>query len=156
MEYNSDGFQSRPVNAAGFFIHSEIHKARPDVHAVCHAHSIAGRAWSAFAKPLEMINQDICNFYKALAVYADYGGAVLAAEEGRKIALAMGKNSKVCQTRVLSAVDSRFSILPTRSIAPEMTGCSQGWRIGRHPHESRSLDRRRYGGRGRLPLWTPG
>ena len=27
------------INAAAFAIHSEIHKARPDVHAACHAHS---------------------------------------------------------------------------------------------------------------------
>lgn len=27
-----------PINAAAFAIHSEIHKARPDVHAACHAH----------------------------------------------------------------------------------------------------------------------
>lgn len=36
------GNRSRPANAAGFFIHSEIHKARPDIHAVCHAHTNAG------------------------------------------------------------------------------------------------------------------
>jgi len=76
----------------------EVHKARPDVHAVCHAHSIAGRAWSAFAKPLEMINQDICNFYNALAVYAEYDGVVLAVQEGKNIAKAIGKNSKVRQS----------------------------------------------------------
>ena len=44
-----------------------------------------------------MINQDMCNFYNALAVYAEYGGVVLAAEEGKNIAKAMGKNSKVRQ-----------------------------------------------------------
>jgi ribulose-5-phosphate 4-epimerase/fuculose-1-phosphate aldolase len=26
---------SRPANAAGFLIHSAVHKARPDVHAAC-------------------------------------------------------------------------------------------------------------------------
>jgi ribulose-5-phosphate 4-epimerase/fuculose-1-phosphate aldolase len=88
--------KSRPANAAGFLIHSEIHKARPDVHAVCHAHTIAGRAWSAFARPLDMINQDICNFYNALAVYSSYGGIVLAQKEGKNIAKALGKTNKVC------------------------------------------------------------
>jgi ribulose-5-phosphate 4-epimerase/fuculose-1-phosphate aldolase len=29
---------SRTVNAAGFYIHSAIHQARPDVHAICHAY----------------------------------------------------------------------------------------------------------------------
>ncbi|KPI46007.1 uncharacterized protein AB675_727 [Cyphellophora attinorum] len=56
------------INAAGFQIHSSVHKARRDVHAICHTHSVHGRAYSAFAKPLEMINQDVCYFYKAHAV----------------------------------------------------------------------------------------
>jgi ribulose-5-phosphate 4-epimerase/fuculose-1-phosphate aldolase len=90
-----DVSHARPANTAGLLIRSEIHKARPDVHAVCHPHTIA---WSAFAKPLDMIYIRIyANFHNALAVYADYGGIVFAAEEGKNIAKAMGKNSKVCQ-----------------------------------------------------------
>jgi len=88
------GNRSRPGNSAGFLIHSEIHKARPDVHAVAHAHTIAGRAWSAFAKPLDMLHQDICYLYDSHAVYADYGGIVFAEEEGRNIAKALGKKNK--------------------------------------------------------------
>lgn len=87
--------KSRPGNAAGFFIHSELHKARPDVHAICHAHTIAGRAWTAFGKPLDMVTQDVCNFYNVQAVYNNYGGLVLGAEEGKKIARAMGAHNKV-------------------------------------------------------------
>lgn len=64
------GNMSRPANAAGFLIHSAVHKARPDVHAACHTHSPAGKAWSAFARPLEMLNQDVTYFYgEAQAVY---------------------------------------------------------------------------------------
>lgn len=88
------GNRSRPANAAGFLIHSEVHKARPDVHAVAHAHTIAGRAWSAFAKPLDMLHQDVCYLYNAHAVYADYGGIVFAEEEGRNIAKALGPKNK--------------------------------------------------------------
>ncbi|TVY91279.1 Meiotically up-regulated protein, partial [Lachnellula willkommii] len=44
------GNKTKTGNSAGFLIHSEIHKARPDIHAVCHAHTNAGRAWSVFAK----------------------------------------------------------------------------------------------------------
>jgi ribulose-5-phosphate 4-epimerase/fuculose-1-phosphate aldolase len=88
-------FQTKTANAAGFFIHSEIHKARPDVHAVCHAHTIAGRAWSAFGTGLDMLNQDICNLYNSIAVYKSYGGIVFAEEEGRNIARALGEKNKV-------------------------------------------------------------
>ncbi|KAI0518196.1 class II aldolase [Xylaria bambusicola] len=89
------GNTSRPANAAGYLIHSAVHKRRPgDVHAVCHAHTIAGRAWSAFARPLEMLNQDVCNFHSAHAVYARYGGIVFGAEEGEHIAAALGDSNK--------------------------------------------------------------
>ncbi|EXJ95774.1 L-fuculose-phosphate aldolase [Capronia coronata CBS 617.96] len=79
-----------PANAAGVQIHSAAHKRRPDVHAVCHAHSIYGRAYSAFAQPLEMLTQDVCNFYNAHSIYRSYGGVALAAEEGDNIAKALG------------------------------------------------------------------
>jgi ribulose-5-phosphate 4-epimerase/fuculose-1-phosphate aldolase len=88
-------WQNKIANAAGFFIHSEIHKARPDIHAICHAHTNAGRAWSAFGKGLDMINQDICDLYDSIAVYAQYGGIVFAEEEGKNIANALGTKNKV-------------------------------------------------------------
>ncbi|GKT97550.1 aldolase [Colletotrichum tofieldiae] len=78
------------INAAGFQIHSAVHRARPDVHAICHTHSVYGRAWSAFSKPLEMLNQDVCYFYNAHSVYTDYGGIANEASEGEKIAASLG------------------------------------------------------------------
>jgi ribulose-5-phosphate 4-epimerase/fuculose-1-phosphate aldolase len=83
------------VNAAGFQIHSAIHKARPDVNAACHCHSVAGKAWSAFGKPLDIINQDSCTFWGIQAVYESFGGVVLEAEEGVRIAAAMGEKARV-------------------------------------------------------------
>ncbi|KAM5445260.1 hypothetical protein MaudCBS49596_007683 [Microsporum audouinii] len=80
------GNRTRPANAAGFLIHSAVHK----VHAICHAHSMYGKTWSSFARPLEMLNQDVCKFYRAHSVYASYGGVVLAEEEGGLIARALG------------------------------------------------------------------
>lgn len=83
------------VNAAGFLIHGALHKARPDVNAACHAHSPYGKAWSAFAKPLEMLNQDVCVFYgSAQSVYEDFGGVVFKEEEGERVARALGEEGK--------------------------------------------------------------
>lgn len=80
----------RTSNAAGYLIHRAVHRARPhDVHAVCHAHTIAGRAWAAFGRPLDMLTQDVCTFYGKHAVYAQYGGIVFAEEEGERIAAAL-------------------------------------------------------------------
>ncbi|RFU25901.1 hypothetical protein B7463_g10444, partial [Scytalidium lignicola] len=84
-----------PINAAAFAIHSEIHKARPDVHAACHAHSTAGKAFSVFGKPLDMMTQDSLRFYKSHAVYDNFGGIVLDSEEGKKIAKALGNGKAV-------------------------------------------------------------
>ncbi|KAF2687584.1 arad-like aldolase/epimerase [Lentithecium fluviatile CBS 122367] len=88
---------NEPINAAAFAIHSAIHKARPDVHAACHAHSVYGKAWSVFGKKLDMITQDSLRFYKSHAVYKQFGGIVLASEEGERIAQALG----ACKAAIL-------------------------------------------------------
>jgi ribulose-5-phosphate 4-epimerase/fuculose-1-phosphate aldolase len=56
-----------PINPAGFCIHSAIHKARPDVNAAVHAHSVYGKAFSAFGKELDMISQDACKLSDSYA-----------------------------------------------------------------------------------------
>lgn len=89
------GGNKAAVNAAGFMIHSAIHKARPDIHAACHTHSPAGKAWSTFGRPLDIINQDTCNFWGTQAVYKAFGGVVLGAEEGERIAEALGEKGRV-------------------------------------------------------------
>jgi ribulose-5-phosphate 4-epimerase/fuculose-1-phosphate aldolase len=89
------GNMSRPANAAGFMIHSAVHKARPDVIAACHTHSPHGKAWSTFARPLEMLNQDICYLYgEAQAVYKEFGGIVFDEQEGIRLAAALGEKGK--------------------------------------------------------------
>lgn len=81
---------SEPINAAAFAIHSQIHRARADVTAACHAHSVHGKAFSAFGRELEMLTQDACRFHRSHGVYRDFRGVVLDEEEGRRIAAALG------------------------------------------------------------------
>ncbi|EFX04632.1 class 2 aldolase adducin domain containing protein [Grosmannia clavigera kw1407] len=88
------GAKNKVVNTAGFIIHSAIHAARPDIHAACHVHSPFGRAWSTFGRPLDMLNQDSCMFYDDLSVYAGFGGVVYAAEEGVRLAAALGPRNR--------------------------------------------------------------
>lgn len=92
---NIVGGAQSAVNTAGFAIHSALHAARPDIHAACHTHSVYGKAWSLFGKPLDMINQDACTIYDLQAVYDDFGGVAVEAEEGRLIARALGDKGKV-------------------------------------------------------------
>lgn len=83
-----------PINAAGYWIHSAIHKARPEINSIGHCHSVHGKAWSAFGRPVEVTNQDSCLFYDNLAVYKSFGGVVLAGEEGARIAAALGPKNR--------------------------------------------------------------
>ena len=81
---------SRPLNRAAFAIHSRIHAARPDVVAAAHAHSIYGKTWAAFRRPLQPLTQDSCAFYNDHAVFDDFTGVVLDTSEGDRIAEALG------------------------------------------------------------------
>ena len=89
--------RNRPANKAGWAIHSAIHRKHPHVNAACHAHTTAGKTWSATGRRLQMVDQDVCKFYgEAQALYKDYGGVVLgsAMGEGEAIAKALGPKGK--------------------------------------------------------------
>jgi len=62
---------SVPVNPVGVLLHSAVHRARPDVVAVCHAHSLHGSAWSALARPVEPITQDTAVFFEDQAIITE-------------------------------------------------------------------------------------
>ncbi|KAL0576010.1 hypothetical protein V5O48_005977 [Marasmius crinis-equi] len=89
----------RPINTAGYWIHSEIHKARPEVKAIAHCHSTNASAWSAFGRPIDILQQDASIFYDNLSVYNEYSGIVLASEEGTNIAKALGPKNRTCILR---------------------------------------------------------
>ncbi len=80
----------RPLNAAAFAIHAELHASRDDVVAAAHAHTPYGRAWSATGRPLEPISQDHCAFYGDHAVFDDYTGAVYDRDESHRFTTALG------------------------------------------------------------------
>ncbi|MEU6082191.1 class II aldolase/adducin family protein [Streptomyces sp. NPDC047108] len=83
------------VNQAAFAIHSSVHRARPDVVAVAHAHSTYGRALAALGAMLEPITQDVCAFYEDHALFDDYTGVVVDAREAARIAASLGPHKAV-------------------------------------------------------------
>jgi ribulose-5-phosphate 4-epimerase/fuculose-1-phosphate aldolase len=85
----------RWINIGAFNIHVQIHRARPDVTAVVHTHSIHGRAFSALGRLLEPITQDACPFFEDHVLFDDYTGIVLDGEEGRRIAAVLGAHKAV-------------------------------------------------------------
>ena len=89
VDHNGDVvIGERPVNAAAFAIHSELHKARPDVMAAAHSHSMYGRTFSTLGKPLKMISQDATMFYNDIALCSEGSGAVVL---DTAVGQAMGK-----------------------------------------------------------------
>ena len=85
-----DGGKNRFLNYAAFAIHSEIHSARSDVLCAAHSHTVYGRAFCATGRTLDPITQDACVFYKDHILYPTFAGVVLASDEGKQIAAALG------------------------------------------------------------------
>ncbi|KAL4804717.1 class II aldolase/adducin N-terminal [Aspergillus unguis] len=99
------GGECRLLNAAAFMIHSAIHAARPDVLCAAHSHSLYGRSFCTLGRELDITTQDSCAFYNDHVVYKQFNGIVLAEEEGRNIAAALGsKKAALLQNHGLLTV----------------------------------------------------
>jgi ribulose-5-phosphate 4-epimerase/fuculose-1-phosphate aldolase len=85
----------RPINQAGFVIHSAIHAARPDVLAAAHTHSTYGKAWSSLGRLLDPVTQDSCAFFEDHILFDPFSGVVLAEEEGKRLAETLGSRKAV-------------------------------------------------------------
>ncbi|MBR0679154.1 class II aldolase/adducin family protein [Roseomonas eburnea] len=87
-----EGAESKPVNAAGFTIHSAIHMAREDASVVIHTHTEAGIAVSAQRQGLLPISQHALKFYGHLA-YHDYEGIALDLDERERLVKDLGTHN---------------------------------------------------------------
>ena len=89
---NIIGSSEWPVNPAGFIIHTAIHRARSDVHAVMHTHTNAGSAVAGLSNGL-----DGNNFYSSLLWgqirYHDFEGITLVADEQQRLVGALGEEN---------------------------------------------------------------
>lgn len=93
------------INAAAFAIHSEIHRARPDVVCAAHGHPLHGTAWSAMGRLLDPIGQDVCAFYEDHALFEEDTGLVLELSEGARIAQTLeGKKAVLLRNHGLLTV----------------------------------------------------
>jgi ribulose-5-phosphate 4-epimerase/fuculose-1-phosphate aldolase len=77
------------------FIHTELHRARPDARVVVHNHPYAATVLSCLGVEPVISHQNACLFDGELAFVDEYGGAVESAEEGRWLAEQVGKASGV-------------------------------------------------------------
>ncbi|KAL2352707.1 class II aldolase/adducin N-terminal [Cryomyces antarcticus] len=100
-----DGGPVRLLNAAAFMIHGAIHRARPDVMAAAHSHSIYGRAFCSLGRKIDTITQDSCAFHDDHALYESFNGIVLVEKEGNDIAACLGnKKAALLQNHGLLTV----------------------------------------------------
>jgi ribulose-5-phosphate 4-epimerase/fuculose-1-phosphate aldolase len=77
------------TNAAGFTIHSAIHMAREDAHAVMHLHTPHGQAVSAHCEGLLPLTQTAMLIRDEVA-YHDYEGVAVDLEERERIVADLG------------------------------------------------------------------
>jgi L-ribulose-5-phosphate 4-epimerase len=77
------------------FIHSEIYRVRPDIHAVIHTHSTYSVALSCTGRPLRPISQGGVAFAGALPVYTGTIDLIRTPEMGSGVAKALGPHSAV-------------------------------------------------------------
>jgi ribulose-5-phosphate 4-epimerase/fuculose-1-phosphate aldolase len=88
----------RPVNPVGLLLHSAVHAARPDVVAICHAHSLHGKTWSSLGRLLDPISQDACVLFEQQALIrepriarnAEQAEAFAAALGAKRLAIQIG------------------------------------------------------------------
>ncbi len=83
------------LNGAAFTIHGHIHRARPEVTAAAHAHSVYGKAWSSLGRLLDPLTQDACAFFEDHALLDDYTGVVVDMAEGERLAGALGDRKAI-------------------------------------------------------------
>jgi ribulose-5-phosphate 4-epimerase/fuculose-1-phosphate aldolase len=95
---------SHPVNPAGFTIHSAIHMARDDAHAVMHLHTPAGQAVSAMAEGLLPHTQTAMIAQHDVA-YHEYEGIATDLEERERLVEDIGdKNLMILRNHGTLAV----------------------------------------------------
>lgn len=78
------------VNPVGLLLHTALHRARPEVTAVCHAHALHASTWSSFERLLDPITQDACIFFENQALILE-PRVVRNAEAAGRFAAAFGQ-----------------------------------------------------------------
>ena len=89
VDGNIVGQSDYPVNPAGFIVHSAVHAARHDAHAVAHTHTTAGQAVACQKEgllPLSFTSM----FFTDRVAYHDFEGITLDTDERGRLAANLG------------------------------------------------------------------
>lgn len=73
-----------------YVLHSEVYRARPDVHSVIHTHPPYATAFGATDAELQLINHDAVLFHDGLAYFDDTAELIVTELQGSHVAAALG------------------------------------------------------------------
>lgn len=86
---NLIGSSEWPINRAGFIIHTAIHRARPDIHAIMHTHTDAGSAVAGLRDGLDGNNFYASQIHGQVG-YHDFEGITLDPDEQQRLVADLG------------------------------------------------------------------
>ncbi|HEY6598858.1 MAG TPA: class II aldolase/adducin family protein [Pseudomonadales bacterium] len=144
------------INPVGVRLHSAVHRARPDVVAMCHAHSLYGSTWSSLGRVLDPVTQDACLFFERQALIveprltldADSADQFAAAFGDKRVAIQSGHGlfttgysvdeaawwfvlmDRCCQTQLLAEAAGTPNLWPAdraRDLANRLGTPGWGW-----------------------------
>lgn len=81
---------SGSINMAAHHIHYPVLMARPDVISAAHVHTGWGTPFSAEVRPIELISQESCLFYKDHSIFDDEEVQIQDVDGGKRIADKLG------------------------------------------------------------------
>lgn len=91
VDMNGKKIEGKYERHSEVFIHTEIYKARPDVHCVVHSHPLYATTFGSLNQPLRPISHEGNIFYEGLPLF-DYTTALIRTSElGREVAKSLGK-----------------------------------------------------------------
>ena len=86
--------RSNAPDASAWTIHGTIHRLRPEVRVLIHAHTPYATALSVLKDPsMKPLDNNTARFYGDLAIDTGFGGIADEAEEGERLASALGNHS---------------------------------------------------------------
>ena len=72
------------------FIHSEVLRARPDIHSVIHTHATHAVAFSSLGRPLLPVGNDGSVFADGVPIFSETTDLIINQERGRAVARCLG------------------------------------------------------------------
>ena len=84
-----------PASQPAWASFTAIGEHRPEINAAVHFHTKFGSTWSSFGLPIDYVTEDTAAFYKNLAVYNNFNGALLTKQDGIDMLKSLRANNSI-------------------------------------------------------------